>query len=95
MSLNAEVTLRSAGKPQFRVSVHDASPHGCRIEFVERPKLGDQVWVRFDGLEALAATVCWVEGFGGGLEFDRPLHPAVFDTLAKQHSGHADKFRPE
>lgn len=86
MLVNAEVTLRQTGNPRYCVSVHDISRHGCRIEFVDQPNLGDQVRVRFEGLETLAATVCWVEGFVGGLKFEKPLHPAVFTALARQHS---------
>lgn len=82
VSVKTEVTLRRDGNPRFRVSVRDLSQQGCQIEFVERPMVGDQVWVRFDSLEALEATVRWVEDFVGGLEFERPLHPAVFAALS-------------
>jgi hypothetical protein len=37
--------------------------------------------LKFDGLEAIEAEVCWVEGFVAGLQFDKPIHPAVFDLL--------------
>lgn len=76
------------GDPSFGVLVHDASPNGCRIEFVSRPRLGDKVRVKFQGLEALSATVCWIENFIGGVEFERPLHPAVFELLVNRNSGH-------
>jgi len=42
---------------------------------------GRQRLNQFEGMDALEATVCWVCGFEGGLEFDRPIHPAVFDRL--------------
>ena len=60
------------------------SPDGCKAEFVERPKLDEHVWVRFDGLEALEAMVCWVRGFEVGLEFENPIHPAVFEMLVSK-----------
>ena len=68
MPLSAEVALRRAGKLNFRTSVFDLSPHGCRIQFVERPSLEERVWVKFDGLKA-------------GLAFAIPIHAAVFEQL--------------
>lgn len=85
MALDAEVTLRRPGHNNFPVRVYDASAHGCRIEFVERPRVHDRVWVKFPGLEALEATVCWVQGFVGGVEFEKPIHTAVFDALIAKH----------
>lgn len=61
--------------------MHDASRYGCKIDFVEKPRLDDRVWVKFDGLEALEGLVCWVDGFTGGVEFEKPIHPAVFEML--------------
>lgn len=81
VSLAGEVSLRRAGQMQYQVSVFDVSEHGCKVEFVEKPRLDEHVWLKFDGLEALEATVCWVDGFAVGLEFARPIHPAVFDLL--------------
>ena len=79
--LAGEVTLRRPGHANYRVRAFDASPYGCKLEFVERPVLDELVWVKFDGLEALEASVCWIEGHAIGLEFERPIHPAVFESL--------------
>lgn len=81
LALEAEVTIRRSGHGSFRVRVYDASPHGCKIAFVERPRIDDRLWVKFDGLEALQGLVCWVDGFNGGVEFEKPIHPAVFESL--------------
>ena len=82
--VSAEVSLRRPGQCTFRVRVFDASTHGCNIEFVQRPRPQDRVWVKFDGLEALEAEVCWVEKFRAGLSFLKPIHPAVFDLLLER-----------
>jgi len=79
--LSAEVALRRSGQLNFRTSVFDLSPHGCRIQFVERPSLEERVWVKFDGLEAIEAQVCWVDGLKAGLAFAIPIHAAVFEQL--------------
>ena len=79
--MDADVSLRRAGQPTYRVRVYDVSAHGCRVEFVERPRLDEHVWVKFEGLSAIECSVCRVEGFVVGVEFVRPIHAAVFDAL--------------
>jgi len=84
VALEAEIVVRRSGAPNFRVRIEDVSPEGCRIEFIDRPDIGDRVWVKFDGLATLEATVCWVRPPEAGLQFDRPIHPAVFEKLVSQ-----------
>ena len=79
--------MRRRGTRGFRVDVSDISLDGCRAQFVERPGLNEMVSIRFDGLEAMPAVVCWVRGFDVGLEFDRPIHPAVFEMLVARLKG--------
>ena len=81
VALAAGVVARRSGKVTYSVTVQDASCHGCRIQFVERPRLGERTWIKFEGLEALEALVCWVDGFVAGVQFEKAIHPAVFDTL--------------
>lgn len=81
VALNASVSLRRSGQLSYRVRIFNASLHGCRVEFVERPKVDEQLWVKFDGLRQLEAEVCWVEGFTVGVNFVQPIHPAVFGRL--------------
>ncbi len=80
-TLTVEVVLRRSGQGSYRVRLHDLSPDGCKLEFIERPRLGELVWVKFDDLEGLEASVCWVDGFAAGLVFRKPIHPAVFELL--------------
>jgi hypothetical protein len=82
--LSAEVTVRRLGRFNYRVRVFDASAHGCKVEFVERPELQETLWVRFEGLEPIEARVCWLDGRSVGLQFSRPIHPAVFDLVAER-----------
>lgn len=81
VSVEGEVTMRRVGKLSFRVHIYDLSPDGCKAEFVERPQLDEQLWIKFDGLEALEARVRWLSGAKAGLRFVRALHPAVFDLI--------------
>ena len=84
IGLSAEIKLRRAGQSGYRVKIHDVSVDGCKAEFVERPELNERVWVKFQGLEALEAIVCWVRGFEVGLEFENGIHPAVFELLVSK-----------
>jgi hypothetical protein len=81
VSIEAMVKLRRRGRHNFTVQVFDLSREGCKLEFMERPQLDEAVWVKFEGLEGLEATVCWVEGNCAGVEFVRPIHSAVFDMI--------------
>ncbi len=84
--LDAEVILRRSGQNNYRVKVYDVSPEGCKVEFVERPTLDELVWVKFTGLEAMEALVCWVSGPRAGLEFRRPFYPPVYELLLRRHN---------
>jgi len=87
VEVEAEVTLRRTGKLNFRVSVYDVSPDGCRAEFVDRPELGERVWIKFDGMHSLEAQICWVAGPKTGMRFVQPIHAAVFGTLIARLRG--------
>ena len=81
VSLSAEVSLRRPGQSPYRIWVKDLSAEGCKVDLVQRPSEGERMLLKFEGLEALEAEVCWVDGFSAGLQFDKPIHPAVFDLL--------------
>jgi hypothetical protein len=83
-ALTAEVSMRRLGKHTFRVRVFDASPDGCKLELVDKPRIDEHVLVKFDGLESLDAEVCWVEGNSAGLRFEKTIHPAVFGLLLER-----------
>lgn len=80
-TLVADVTMRRQGKHSFGVTIFDASRTGCRVEFVERPDIGERVRITFKGLQPLDGRVCWVDCGCAGVQFERPIHPAVFDLL--------------
>lgn len=84
IQLTAEVSMRRLGKIGYRVKVFDASPEGCKVEFVDRPELEERLMVKFDGIEAIEAEVCWIGGTTAGLRFERSIHPAVFELLLER-----------
>jgi hypothetical protein len=81
LPVSAAVTLRRMGRAPYRARVFDFSPSGCKVEFVERPRVGEQLWVKVEGLDSIEAEVRWVDGFYGGVEFKRAIYPAVFELL--------------
>jgi PilZ domain len=83
-STAAEVSLRRLGQVAHRVRVTDLSPEGCKVELIQRPDVEERMLIKFEGLEALEAEVCWVERSRAGLRFEKPMHPAVFDLLLQR-----------
>lgn len=64
--------------------ISDISEGGCRIDslglvFAE----GDRVVVRPEGLEGLCGIIRWTKRHSAGIEFERPLYPAVVDHLQR------------
>lgn len=84
VGIEAMVKLRRRGRHSFTVQVFDLSTEGCKLEFVEAPQLEETVWLKFERLDSLEATVRWLEVNTAGVEFVRPLHPAVFDLLVNR-----------
>lgn len=89
VSINGEVSMRRAGKAHFKVHIYDLSPDGCKAEFVDRPDIDEQLWIKFDGMEALEAHVRWIAGSKAGIKFARSFHSAVFDMLLARLAGQA------
>jgi hypothetical protein len=81
VEIRTEASLRRSGRQSYRVSTFDLTRFGCRCEFIERPAVYERVWIKFDKLDPIQATVCWIEGSELGLMFKCPVHPAVFDML--------------
>ena len=79
--VDGAVSLRRMGRKQYQARLFDVTPSGCKVEFVERPRAGEQLWVKLEGLDTVEAAVRWIDGFYGGIEFVRPIHGAVFDSL--------------
>lgn len=82
--IHAEVQLRRSGALNFAVELHDLSVRGCRTEFVERPRIGEVLWVKLGELAPIESTVRWVDGFEGGLEFNQPMNARVFEDVLRR-----------
>lgn len=87
LPIAAEVLLRRTAHHGYRVRVFDTSHLGCKCEFIERPRIEERVWVKFDFLDAIESEVRWVKEMTAGLKFMKSIHPAVFDMLAERLGG--------
>ena len=86
VSLRADIEFRRAGEHRWRVNILNFSPEGCRVEAPVRVKVDDTVWISLPGIETIQGTVCWVKEWEAGIEFQGPLHPAVFDMIRERMS---------
>lgn len=76
--------MRRLGSFGFDIPVRDLSATGCKVELVESVAARDHVVARLPGLEPLGATVIWSDERCAGLQFNRPIHPAVLDMLLER-----------
>ena len=84
VQLQADIDFRRTGEHRWRVNIYDISPQGCRVEVPVRVKPEDTIWISLPGLETIQARVCWVKGWVAGVEFERPLHQAVFEMVEQR-----------
>jgi hypothetical protein len=75
--LRAQGTLRATAK------LEDLSATGFRVAWHHRLPARTRVWLSLPGFPSLSASVVRADGFKYGCVFDTPLHPAVFESLAK------------
>lgn len=83
-SIAANVGFRRPRETHYSITMHDLTPQGCRVACPERLDKGDLVWVQLPSLESLPAWVRWTQKAQSGVEFDRPMHRAVFEMMAER-----------
>lgn len=82
--LRADIDFRRTGEHRWRVNILDFSPEGCRVELPVRVLVDDMIWISLPGIEALQGRICWVKEWIAGVEFERPMHPAVFGMVEER-----------
>ena len=86
-TVHSEIVVRRIGGFNFQVAMSDLSSGGCRVEMIEPCALGDSVIARLPQLEPLGSRVSWCVGTKTGIEFQKAIHPAVFDALVSRLPG--------
>ena len=79
--------LRELGGSRLDAEVHDMSCTGFRVACIYNIPVGARVFLTIPSFSAMEAQVAWRDKQGFGCRFVQPLHPAVFDTIAKRHPG--------
>lgn len=79
--------LRELGGSRLDVEVHDLSRTGFRTACIYNVPVGAHVFLTIPTFSAMEAKVAWRDRSGFGCKFLQPLHPAVFDMIARRHPG--------
>lgn len=79
----ASIHARRIPGTNFEVPLDNISAGGCRIETLEECEEGDDLIARLPHLEPIGARIRWTLGRTAGVQFTRPIHPAVFSTLVE------------
>ncbi|MCY7279903.1 MAG: PilZ domain-containing protein [Sphingomonas bacterium] len=82
--LQCDVGFRRHGDARYRIELIDFSPQGCCIMPPVKVEPGERVVLRFADIEAIHGRVAWTEEWKVGVKFDRPFHPAVFDSVVER-----------
>ncbi|AUW59399.1 pilus assembly protein PilZ [Sphingobium sp. SCG-1] len=77
------VKLRRPGESWFSSRISDLSATGFRVQTFVKLKPGMDIWIMLPGFEGRRAEVMWVRDHEAGCNFERPLHPAIFDHIVK------------
>ncbi|TCM22081.1 PilZ domain-containing protein [Novosphingobium sp. PhB165] len=75
--------VRQGMRPWKAARLDDLSPGGFRIAWLSDTRDDMPLRIRIPGLQMLGARICWVRGTTVGCEFVEPLHPAVFEHIAR------------
>lgn len=79
--LETDVAFRRKKESHYAVAMQDLTPHGARIASRERLNTGETVWVKLPSLESLCSRVKWTGEWQTGVEFERPMHDAVYSMI--------------
>jgi hypothetical protein len=81
--ITAELLI-SAG-PRFKVAVLNLSQTGFRIETGNYIVPARKIYLTIPGFQSFQARIAWNRRDIYGCEFTQPLHPSIFEHIAKAH----------
>jgi hypothetical protein len=82
--IGTEIALRRSFAQSAPGRLVDLTVFGCRVEMIEWTRPGERLFVSLPTIEPILSAARWVDGRVAGVEFTRPLHPAVFAMLARR-----------
>jgi hypothetical protein len=82
--VNFAAAIRQNGASTSAVSIHNVGSGGCKLETSSHHEVGDEVWLKFPGMEAKRAQVAWVAPPMMGCKFATPLYAAELEAIATE-----------
>ena len=80
--VNMRAQLREGFGPKFDIEVLDLSSSGFRCETYYGLAVGTRIFLHIPTFSPFEALVAWKANGHYGCQFDRPLYPSVFETIA-------------
>lgn len=79
------VKLRRSGENWFNARLANLSPTGFRVQSFAKLEMDSDLWVMLPGFDGRRARVIWARDHEAGCQFERPLHPAIFDHILRMN----------
>ena len=92
--INLAAALRQPGSTSASATILNVGYGGCKVRTASRLCVGDEVWIKFDGLEARRSKVVWAADDCLGCEFAVPLLHSELELVAPQQPVRPRAFRP-
>lgn len=86
VQLGSPVSVRQREGGREVGTIENLSVGGCAIEAPGFYAVGARLFVTISQFQSFLGRVVWSNDGRIGIEFDTPLHPAVVDHIARQHS---------
>ncbi|MBB4640484.1 PilZ domain-containing protein [Rhizorhapis suberifaciens] len=82
-NLLISVKLRRPGESWFKARLANLSPTGFRVQSFAKLEIDSTIYVMLPGFDGRKAKVVWTREHEAGCQFERPLHPAIFDHVVR------------
>lgn len=77
------VKLRRPGENWFNARLANLSPTGFRVQSFAKLDMDSTIHVMLPGFDGRKAKVIWTRDHEAGCQFERPLHPAIFEHILR------------
>lgn len=81
-TVNFAAALRQKGATTNSAVIHNVGSGGCKVEADANVSVGDEVWLKFPGMEAKRSKVVWISPPMLGCKFAVPLYAAELESIA-------------
>lgn len=85
--LKSEGRYRRGQGRAYKVLFQNISESGCQFyDLIGKLGRGDHITIRIGEIGPIDAYVAWSDRRCVGIEFDKPLYPAVLDHIRQTHT---------